>query len=106
VLAGLRELGNQELVAELAEFFLEDASSKLEALREAIRVGDAPSAERVAHTLKESCGNMGALRMSAIFAELQYIGNSGELGRAPLLVDRLGAEFARVRMELEVETER
>jgi CheY-like chemotaxis protein len=105
VLAGLRELGDQELVAELAELFLKDVSSQLEALREAIRVGDAPSAERVTHTLKGSCGNMGALRMSTICAELQDVGYSGELELAHVLVERLEAEFARVRVALEAETE-
>jgi HPt (histidine-containing phosphotransfer) domain-containing protein len=106
VIAGLRELGDQNLLTELAELFLEDASSQLEALREAIRVGDATAVERVAHTLKGSCGNMGALRASTICAELQDIGNSGELELAPVLVERLGAEFARVRVALESETKR
>src|SRR5215210_1078759 len=63
VLAGLRELGDQELLAELVGLFLEDMPPQLEALREAIEGGDASSVQRVAHTLKGSCGNMGAVRM-------------------------------------------
>ena len=76
---------------------------QLEALREAIEGNDASSVERIAHILKGSCGNMGALRMSTICAELQDMGHSGELERAPMLLERLKAEFGRVRPALEAE---
>lgn len=103
VLSGLRELGDQQLLAELAELFLEDATNHLEALREAIEDDDPPSVVRVAHTLKGTCGSMGALRMSAICAELEDVGHSRELERTPVLVERLGAEFGGVRTALEAE---
>jgi HPt (histidine-containing phosphotransfer) domain-containing protein len=109
VLAGLRELqeeGEPDILAELGELFLEDVPPQLEALREATEGGDASSVERVAHTLKGSCGNMGALKMAAICAELEDIGHSGELERAPAFVERLEAEFARVRRALETEIAR
>jgi CheY-like chemotaxis protein/HPt (histidine-containing phosphotransfer) domain-containing protein len=105
VLAGLRELGDQELLAKLAELFLEDVPPQLEVLREAIEGGDASSVERVGHTLKGSCGNMGALRMGTLCAELEEIGHSGELERGPVLFERLEAEFGRVRPALEAEME-
>jgi HPt (histidine-containing phosphotransfer) domain-containing protein len=105
VLARLRKTRDQELLAKLTELFLEDAPYQLEALREAIRVGDAPRVERVAHTLKGSSGHLGALRMSTICVELQDVGHRGELERAPVLVERLGAEFGRVRTALETEIE-
>ncbi len=106
VLASLRELGDRELLKELGELFLEDVPPQLEALREAIEGGDASSVQRVAHTLKGSCGNMGATRMSTICAELEDVGRSGELERAPVLVERLEAEFGSVRPALEAEMER
>jgi two-component system, sensor histidine kinase and response regulator len=106
VLAGLRELGDQGFLADLYELFLADVPAQLEALRKAIKGGDAPSVERVAHTLKGSCGNMGALRIATICAELQDMGHSGELERAPVLGERLEAEFGRVRKALEAEIAR
>jgi hypothetical protein len=45
-------------------------------MREAVEGGDASSVERVAHTLKDSCGDMGAVRMAAICAGLQRIDTS------------------------------
>ncbi len=106
VLAGLRELGDQELLTELAELFVEDVPPRLEALREAIEGGDAASVGRAAHALKGSSGNMGASGMSTICAELEDAERSGELQSAPVLLKRLEAEFGRVRTALEAETGR
>jgi two-component system sensor histidine kinase/response regulator len=103
VLAGLRELGDQGFLVELYELFLEDVPAQLEALREGIERCDAPSVERVAHTLKGSCGNIGATRMATICAELEEAGRSEDLACAPALAARLKAELGRVRGALEEE---
>ncbi len=105
-LRGLRELGGPEFLIELAELFLENVPSQLEALRGAIEGDDASSVERMAHTLKGSSGNMGATRMATICAELEDAGHSGDLSRAVALVEPLEAEFGRVRPALEAETGR
>jgi CheY-like chemotaxis protein/HPt (histidine-containing phosphotransfer) domain-containing protein len=103
VLAGLRELGDADLLTELVNLFIADVPPQLASLREAMESGDASSVKRVAHTLKGSCGNMGAQRMAAICAKLQDIGASGDLTRAPELLKQLEAEFERVRPALEAE---
>jgi CheY-like chemotaxis protein len=92
----LPELGGQEMLSELSEMFLDDASSALRDLKEAIESEDLPLVERTAHTLKGSSGNMGAKRMARICAELQDAGVSrGELSRAPELLGRLEAEVEK-----------
>jgi CheY-like chemotaxis protein len=104
VLTGLRELGDADLLSELSTMFLDDASSRLAALREAVEGGDAKSVEQIAHALKGSSSNMGAKRMAKICAELEYVGASGDLSYAPELLGRLEEEFSRVRPALEAET--
>jgi HPt (histidine-containing phosphotransfer) domain-containing protein len=99
----LLELGGAELLSELAESFSGDIGSALPAVREAASAGDARSVERIAHALKGSSGSMGARRMSAICAELQDAGGSGDLPRVPGLLGRLEGEFGRVRAALEAE---
>jgi signal transduction histidine kinase/CheY-like chemotaxis protein/HPt (histidine-containing phosphotransfer) domain-containing protein len=109
VLEGLRELqeeGEPDILEELAEIFLEDAKSQLETLREATEKDDAQSVERTAHTLKGSCGNMGAVRMEALCSELENIGHSGNLVAAPARISRLEEEFGRVRAAFEQELSR
>src|SRR5215211_5004607 len=103
VLASLRELGDPDFISEIAQMFLDDASSRLAALREAVEGDDASSVRHIAHTLKGSSGNMGATRMAAICAELQDVGASGNLARAPELLGRLEEEFERARPALEAQ---
>lgn len=106
MLESLRELqmpGEPDILAELTELFVTDATSHLAALREGIEREDAGSVERSAHTLKGSSGNMGATVMSRISSELQDAGRSGDLTGARELLTRLQAEFGRVREALEAE---
>ena len=106
VIEGLRELGDPEMLQELGGMFFDDANSALRALREALQGNDAHSVELVAHMLKGSSGNMGARRMSALCAQLEDAGASGDLSRAPQLLGDLEAEFGRVRPALEAEMSR
>ena len=106
VLASLRELqqeGEPDIMRELIELFLSDVPPQLVALREAVEAGDANSVERVAHTLRGSCGNMGAVGMEDICAELEEIGRSEDQRDAPALASRLEEEFRRVRAACEEE---
>ena len=109
MLEGLRDLqeeGEPDILKELIELFLEDVPSQLEALREAEEREDAKSVERTAHTLKGSSGNLGAVRMAAVCAELEGIGRSGDLAPAPALISGLEEEFGCVRAVFEEELPR
>jgi HPt (histidine-containing phosphotransfer) domain-containing protein len=106
VLAGLRELqeeGEPDILHELIELFLTEVPSQLVVLREAAVANDADSVKRIAHTLKGSCGNMGAVSMGAICAELEEIGRSEDLAVAPARISNLEEEFGRVRAVFEKE---
>ena len=105
VVQSLRDLGGDEMLLELTQIFLEDTSSNLDALKEAIEKHDTNSVERVAHTLTGSSGNMGATRMTYLSAKLQDAGASEDLATAPALTERLEAEFERVRSALKTEIE-
>jgi len=106
VVESLRELGGDEMLSELAPLFLNDTSSNLAALKDAIDKHDANFVKRVAHTLKGSSDNMGALRMAAICGELEDAGVSEDLATAPALIERLEAEFEHARCALEAEIAR
>jgi HPt (histidine-containing phosphotransfer) domain-containing protein len=97
VIKNLRELGGQEMLSELAEMFLDDTRLGIDTLKGAVEEGDAQTIERTAHTLKGSSGNMGAHRMARVCAQLEEVGASGDLKRAPRLIVQLEEEFDRVR---------
>jgi PAS domain S-box-containing protein len=104
LLESLRELqgeGERDIFNELIELFLSDVPLQLADLREAAEAGESHSVERIAHTLKGSAANMGALRMKALLAELEEIGRSEELGAAPERIAQVEKEFGRVRAVLE-----
>ena len=106
VFAGLRELqadGEGDILGELVELFFADVPPRLVALREAAKAGNARSVEGIAHALKGSCVNMGAVRMGAICAELEEMGRSEDLASAPARMSLLEEEFGRVRVAFERE---
>ena len=99
-LENLRELGGPELILELGEVFASDTPPRLENLCVAVEAGDAEAVKRVAHALTGSSANIGARRMAGICGELQKAGDSKDLAKAPDLLERLRAEFERVRRAL------
>jgi two-component system, sensor histidine kinase and response regulator len=100
VIANLRELGDSNLLSELAELFLEEVPEQLGTLQEAIEKGDAQTVKRIAHTLKGSSGNMGARRMSRLCLDLEQAGESNDLSAAASRLELLKKEFDHVRAEL------
>jgi HPt (histidine-containing phosphotransfer) domain-containing protein len=106
VLAGLRGLqqpGTPDLLGRLIELFLDDAAPRLASLAQAVAQGDARALERQAHTLKGSSANIGARQLARLCEDLEMLGRSGELGRAPGVLTQLEAEFDRVRAALRAE---
>lgn len=106
VISTLKELGGEDepdLFVELIDLFLENAGSNFRALREALDRSDAQAIERTAHTLKSSCGNVGAVGLSEACFKLEQLGRAGRLdGAAQILADAL-REFDEVCLALNSE---
>ena len=105
-LRALQSAGSPGFLAELIDLFLKEAVGHLATLRDALASRDARAFERSAHTLKGSCGNLGALAMSRICADLQAAGHTPDWLQAEKLLPALEAEFVDVRRELEAERNR
>lgn len=106
VIQSLKDLGGEdepELFRELVGMFLRDTPPRLEALGQALDSGDATELERVAHAMKSSCGNLGAVVMAELCYQLEMVGREGELESAQSLVQRSNEEFQRVIEALESE---
>jgi HPt (histidine-containing phosphotransfer) domain-containing protein len=106
VLDDLRSLqtpGAPSFLGELIDIFLKEADGHLQKLKTAFQAKDAVLFERSAHTLKGSCGNLGAQAMSRICADLQSIGHAADWTRAATVFPQLEAEYVGVKAELEAE---
>jgi len=90
-LARLRELSHPDepgILGELIDMFVSETPRQIDALRRAIREGNATVLRRVAHTLKGSSGNLGADRLSIACGKLEKLTKDGVVdGAAELLAD-------------------
>ena len=63
--------GDQELLSEMVNLFVEDAPNLLAAMREALQKGDMPVLERSAHSLKGAASNLSAQPAAAAAFQLE-----------------------------------
>ncbi len=108
-LAGLRDLrepGEADPVQECIDLFLEHTEQSLVELRQHFEAKDCAGLRHVAHSLKGSCGNLGAERMAALCRELEQSGKTGVVNGVDKLIRGVESEFAEVRQALEVERAR
>lgn len=96
----LRELGGDELVAEIAVAYLSDAADEVAALHAAAAAGDAEALERVAHRFKSASGTVGAMAVSQFAEQLQHLGRSGSTEGAAQIVQALDDAFQIAEAEL------
>jgi CheY-like chemotaxis protein len=103
VIAGLRELQDEDepdFVSELIDVLLADGPEKLAAIGEAVTAGNGTAVNRTAHSLKSSCGNLGAKAMASLLAAIEHRGAEGDLAAVATLLPEALAEFTRVRAAL------
>jgi len=63
--------GDQELLAEMINLFVEDAPNLIAAMRTALQKGDLLALERSAHSLKGAAGNLSAQPTAAAALQLE-----------------------------------
>ncbi|HJQ30043.1 MAG TPA: response regulator [Rubrobacter sp.] len=97
---GPQEEGVPNALVKIVELYIEDVPLRLEALRGAVEREEAQEVEETAHVLKGGSGYMGAVRMVELCANLEEMGASGDLSRAPELLDAIEAEFRRLHPAL------
>jgi len=100
VAGNLRQLETDRtpgLPAQVFEVFLQDTSTRMTALRDAVIRRDGEAVERVAHSLQGSLAMVGAASMARRCAELTGMARGGSLDRAEPLVVELEERFEAIR---------
>lgn len=101
----LREIGTRTsedtFVNNLLERFLYGTPERLQSLQDAAATGDCETIEFQAHTLKSSCGYVGALVMVEVCKTLESLARAGDIEDAKQLVAELQESFALVTPRLE-----
>jgi len=88
-----RVQGDKELFFELLDIFKKDFPGKRQALQEAIANKDNLSIEHVSHFLKGSCGNISAVPLRVIFAELEKKGKENDLQGLEEYLEKIDREY-------------
>jgi HPt (histidine-containing phosphotransfer) domain-containing protein len=103
VVQALRELGGDDdpnLFDEVVELFLTDTKRNVEKLVVALCGRDAQALHRIAHTMKSSSANVGAMHLSKLCFEIEKLGRAGTCDGAQALVDEVGRHFEDVSAAL------
>jgi HPt (histidine-containing phosphotransfer) domain-containing protein len=85
--------------------FLTELPRRLKRLREALARGDREEVVFVAHSLKGSSGQLGALRLAAVSRELEERGKESRLEGAEEVLVRLEAEMEQAALALREHSE-
>jgi GAF domain-containing protein/DNA-binding response OmpR family regulator len=88
-LKALHELRATGIMEELTALYLAEAPQLVEAVRAAIRHGDADQLRQAAHALKGNSGYLGARQVAAVSFELEKLGRGGTVVGAVELVEQL-----------------
>jgi PAS domain S-box-containing protein len=92
--------GNDELMAELAQLFLDDAPNQIHKIREAVGKADASALENAAHALKGSASTLGANGLAALARNLEMQARTKILEGAGEVCSQLEEEWERLQLEL------
>lgn len=92
--------GDPELVMDLIQMFLDDGPAKVAAVTEGLATGDFDKAERAAHSLKGSSGNLGAKLLQNACEEMQTATRYHKLEESRRLAPVLGQRFTEAEAAL------
>jgi CheY-like chemotaxis protein len=93
--------GDQELLGELIDSFLEETPQLLAKLRLHLNENDAAGLQQAAHPLKSSSKDFGATRLSDLARQLEELGKAGTISGAEALVEMVESEFPLVKLTLD-----
>jgi HPt (histidine-containing phosphotransfer) domain-containing protein len=93
----LHRWGGDALQRQLVDMFLARAPEQLALARDAAARGDATGVKQVAHALKSSAGQLGAVSMQRLCEEAERRALAGDTASLPPLVASLEAELERYR---------
>ena len=97
--------GEPDLIVELIDLYLEEASKLLAVMREAVAKKDELPIKQAAHSLRGSSGNLGILQMTLMCREVEQM-KSDDIFPIEVLVNKMELELVQVRQILLEERQR
>jgi two-component system sensor histidine kinase/response regulator len=95
-----RLMGDEELAKEIIDDFLNQIPDNLFAVKEALNNKDMILVQREAHIIKGASGNVGALALQEIAAQIEVAGEANDLIGAESFVEKLVEQLEILKIEL------
>jgi len=92
--------GDEELLQEMCQIFLENSPKLLQKLQQAVAAGDPDGVMRAAHSLKGESGYLSADGTSHAARQLEEMGRNQDLSRASATLAALERELASLHLDL------
>lgn len=92
--------GDEQLLGDLIQFFMEDSPGLLERIKAAHQSGDAKQLERAAHSLKGLASNFGAQTLVHNALALELLGKAGDIHSAASFIGKLENGLEQLCAEL------
>jgi CheY-like chemotaxis protein len=93
--------GQDRLLSRLIALYRDDSSQLLADMENGLKVSDAESVARAAHTLKSSSANLGATNVAAIARLIETAARTGDISDLPASMTKLRAQRTVALSELE-----
>ena len=87
------------LMREVATSLIDDTTSHIPELAEAVENADGSRCARVAHYVKGACANVGAASMAALLKTIEVDAKAGDFGACQASLTNLAAELQKFSAE-------
>jgi len=98
-LTALKE-ATEEMFDEIIKVYLEDTPKRLSSLLNALEENNIKAMQEESHCLKGSSGNIGALKLSKICAEIERQSKAGSITNQKEYVQHAFSEFDQIKKKL------
>lgn len=95
--------GAPDILTRIIGLYLRDTPLRLNQLYQALQANDAAEVRSVAHNLKSSCANLGAVYLSTLFKEIEHKGHTNSLQGTAQLFAKAVREFQKIIKPLRAE---
>lgn len=106
VLDSIRELqqeGGAEILPQIIDMFLNDTPRRLDQIKQSLASHDAAALFEIAHSLKSSSANLGAMQLSNLFKDMELLARQNKLAETTELLARIEDEFELTAQQLQNE---
>lgn len=97
----LEEWGGLKLRRQMMELFLEHAPERMDQVRDGLAASDPHAVELGSHSLKSNAGNVGAIILQEIAAQVENAATDGDLATAEGLLPDLESAFDEARSAMD-----